>query len=274
MDSSFNKIGFNKDVKAIREKNTIAWTHRKFGDTDIYFVSNQAGRAQHAELSFRINGKMPEIWDPVTGNIHESIGFETEKGRRTITLSLEANQSVFIVFRKKEKNFMPGGWMVSTRWGKSFSKDWEVSFDKFYGGPTSPVIFAELKSWTLQFDASVKYYSGTGIYRNTFFIDDDEKFQSVILALDSICDIATVKVNGIDCGTLWTRPFESDLTKAVKPGENKIEIEVTNTWHNRLIGDNLLPPEKRVTWTTAPFRLKDKPLLPAGIIGSVKLFLR
>jgi hypothetical protein len=34
------------------------------------------------------------------------------------------------------------------------------------------------------------------------------------------------------------QPYEIDITKAVKKGENSIEIEVTNTWHNRLIGDN------------------------------------
>jgi hypothetical protein len=94
------------------------------------------------------------------------------------------------------------------------------------------------------------------------------------LQIDTIYDIATIKVNGIDCGTLWTQPYELDITKAIKTGENKIEIAVTNTWHNRLIGDNLLPPEKRITWTTAPFRLKDKPLLPAGLIGEVKLIFR
>jgi hypothetical protein len=92
-----------------------------------------------------------------------------------------------------------------------------------------------------------------------------------MIEFDSICDIATIRVNGIDCGTVWTKPYRVDITKALRMGENKIEIEVTNTWHNRLIGDNLLPIEKRVTWTTAPFRLKDKPLLPAGIIGTVKI---
>ena len=92
------------------------------------------------------------------------------------------------------------------------------------------------------------------------------------LWIDSVYNIATVKINGINCGTLWTYPYVLDISKAVKSGENKIEIEVTNTWHNRLIGDNLLPPGKRITWTTAPFRLKDKPLLPAGIIGEIKLF--
>jgi hypothetical protein len=94
------------------------------------------------------------------------------------------------------------------------------------------------------------------------------------MKFDSIFNIATVKINGINCGTIWTAPYELDITKAIKPGENKIEIEVTNTWHNRLIGDALLLPEKRTTWTTAPFRLKDKPLLPAGLIGNVTLIVR
>ena len=94
------------------------------------------------------------------------------------------------------------------------------------------------------------------------------------ITLDSIFNIATVKVNGIDCGTLWTFPLGLEITKAIRKGENKIEIEVTNTWHNRLIGDNLLSPDKRLTWTTAPFRLKDKPLLTAGLVGNVKLFFK
>jgi hypothetical protein len=55
----------------------------------------------------------------------------------------------------------------------------------------------------------------------------------------------------------------------LKQGENKLEIVVTNTWANRLIGDNDLPENKRIAWTTAPFRLAGKPLLPAGLFGPV-----
>jgi hypothetical protein len=35
-------------------------------------------------------------------------------------------------------------------------------------------------------------------------------------------DIATVKVNGIDCGTLWTPPYLLNISKAIKQGENKL----------------------------------------------------
>jgi hypothetical protein len=49
---------------------------------------------------------------------------------------------------------------------------------------------------------------------------------------------------------------------------------VSNTWHNRLMADQLLSIEKRVTYTTAPFRLKDKPLQPAGILGAVRIVIQ
>lgn len=65
-----------------------------------------------------------------------------------------------------------------------------------------------------------------------------------------------------------------DITQALKSGTNQLEIEVTNTWHNRLVGDQQLPENKRITWTTAPFRLEGKPLLEAGLFGPVKLLLK
>jgi hypothetical protein len=141
------------------------------------------------------------------------------------------------------------------------------------GGPSGQVVFDTLQSWTVNSNSSIRYYSGTAVYSKIFTLNKREQMRSVSIALDSVYDIATVKVNGINCGTLWTPPYNLDITKAVKQGENKIEIEVSNTWHNRLIGDNLLPLEKRITSTTAPFRLKDKPLQPAGITGVVKLII-
>ena len=270
-DTSFLKLGVEKDL-AVRKGN-IAWTHRKDGDAEIYFISNQADSMQDVELSFRITGKMPEIFDPVTRTINGYIALPLEKGRRNVILSLEADQSIFVVFRRKEEKFEPGGWTVYSGGGIPFSEKWKLSFEKNNGGAGVPLTLDDLRSWTLQSDPSIKYYSGTAKYKNSFAIDY-EKWNSVSLVLDSIYNIATIKVNGINCGILWTRPYEVDITKAVKKGKNSIEIEVVNTWHNRLIGDALLPSEKRTTWTTAPFRLKDKPLLPAGIVGNVRLYIR
>ena len=50
-----------------------------------------------------------------------------------------------------------------------------------------------------------------------------------------------------------------------------IEKTNTNTLENRLIGDHKLTVNERQTWTTAPYYLAEKPLLPAGLLGAVKL---
>jgi alpha-L-rhamnosidase/Glycosyl hydrolases family 2, sugar binding domain len=274
LDSSFVKLGVQRDLEILNNNHSIAWTHRKAANTDIYFLSNQTNTAQSVRMSLRVNNMLPEVWNPVNGNISETLGLEVEKGRTTASVQLEANQSVFIVFRKKAVKYKPGGWGVGGVPAKHFSKKWEVLFNKNYDGTEKLIVFDDLISWSQNSDSQIKYYSGSAIYQNSFVIDKNE-FDSrrVVIEFDSIYNIATIRVNGIDCGTLWTRPYELDITKGIKAGENKIEIEVTNTWHNRLIGDNLLPTEKRTTWTTAPFRLKDKLLLPAGIAGNVILKL-
>jgi hypothetical protein len=270
IDSSFERLGLKKDVEIVDNDHSIAWTHRKVANDDVYFVSNQKNTQQTIDLSFPIIGKIPEVWDPVDSS--SKWKYEgTKKGRTNISLDLERNQSLFIVFRKPFLNRQ----IIRTAHGVMGIRlgTWTVQFDKNYGGKLTPINFNELKSWTTYSDSSIKYYSGTATYSNTFNVDNKKNITGAYILLDSIYNIATVKINGIVCGTLWTPPYKLDILKALKIGENKIEIEVTNTWHNRLIGDNLLSPEKEVTWTTAPFRLKDKPLLPAGIIGDVKIYL-
>ena len=270
-DADFKKLGIEKDVEIQNEKgnNLIAWAHRKYSDTEIYFISNQANEAQSFHIKFRVKDKNLEIADAVNGKIND---LQSGAGNGSYTLGMPPGASKFFIFRKMEHtNKNKKGAMISA---DSLSlKQWQVKFDNNYGGPVLPVVFNELKSWPQHTDSAIKYYSGTAIYSTKFNWKNNDK-RIATIEIDSIYNIATVKVNGIDCGTLWTKPYSLEITNALKPGENKIAIEVSNTWHNRLIGDNLLPPGKRVTWTTAPFRLKDKPLLPAGLMGEVKLIFR
>ena len=270
-DSTFEKLGVQKDVDVLSGRNSIAWTHRKAGDADIYFISNQKDSVQWVDLSFRIAGKIPENWDPVDGTIFTIRGWETVNGRTVFSEKMEPNQSLFIVFRKTASGYHRGKVRAAIKSRMPLPGKWKVQFDQRYGGPALPVLFDTLQSWSQHPDPSIRYYSGTAVYTNMFNINEMRTIELAWIELDTIYDIATVKVNGIDCGTLWTKPYKIYISKAVKPGQNSIEIQVTNTWHNRLIGDNLLPVDKRITWTTAPFRLKDKPLLPAGLTGNVTL---
>jgi hypothetical protein len=275
MVSSFEKLGVKRDVSIEdNDEHAIAWTHRTTKDAEIYFISNQSDTTQYFKIKFRV-GQYDHVenWNPVTGAIvdYSSLGKGSSFG-----ISMGPEDSYFLVFRKtketRAKQLSDG---ITKESELSFnSTSWKIQFDQKAGGSSAPSETNVLKSWTTSSDSSVKYYSGTTVYSNAFSWKDGNRNKVVSLQIDSLYNIATVKVNGVDCGTIWTHPYSVDITKAIKEGENKVDIFVTNTWHNRLIGDELLPQEKRVTWTTAPFRLKGKPLLPAGIVGSVKLVVR
>lgn len=78
-------------------------------------------------------------------------------------------------------------------------------------------------------------------------------------------------VNGKSLGIVWKQPFRVDVTNALKAGDNKIEIKVTDLWVNRLIGDAQPGVTNKITYTTMPFYQANSKLLPAGLLGPVKL---
>ena len=89
--------------------------------------------------------------------------------------------------------------------------------------------------------------------------------------MGEVKNVARVQLNGKDLGVLWTRPFRVEITGAVRPADNVLEIAVTNLWPNRLIGDAALPPEKRFTRTHVTKFTKNAPLMPSGLLGPVTL---
>jgi hypothetical protein len=68
-----------------------------------------------------------------------------------------------------------------------------------------------------------------------------------------------------------------EITGAIKPGANELEIEVVNTWFNRIQLDQFLPDEKRLVDFGYKSRGKDfkpgpkMPLMPAGLLGPVRV---
>lgn len=91
------------------------------------------------------------------------------------------------------------------------------------------------------------------------------------IELGDVKNLAEVIVNGKSLGIVWKKPFKVDVTGALKPGKNTLEIKVTNLWVNRLIGDKQPGNEKKFTYTTQAFYNADSPLLPSGLLGPVRI---
>ena len=150
---------------------------------------------------------------------------------------------------------------------------WEVSFPPGWSAPQE-ITFDQLTDWTRRSEDGIKHFSGKATYRRRFTVPDSPlrmPRSALILDLGQVNDLAVVRVNGKDLGTLWQPPYRVDITAAVKPGANALEVDVVNTWNNRLAGDAALPVEQRHTSVTAATVTKDSPLLPAGLLGPVRI---
>lgn len=275
--SSFAKLGVARDVEVFDASSNSApgfvWTHRKDGATDIYFLANQDSIRKQVTISLRETGRIPELYDAVSGKSVTAGSYTLENGKTKLSYLFEPNASVFIILSKpaSETSRSAGKNWLETEFMQALTQPWIVHFDPALGGPAAPVRFESLVSWSEHADSLIRNYSGTAAYRSTFRLKSLPKGKRVFLNLGEIANIAEVSVNGKEYGAVWTSPFRADITDALRKGVNDVEIRVTNTWANRLMADQRLPVEKRITNTTAPFRFKGKQPLKGGLIGPVTL---
>jgi hypothetical protein len=147
---------------------------------------------------------------------------------------------------------------------------WQVEFGTGWGAPKS-VTFEKLEDWSQRPEEGVKHYSGKATYRKNFMLPESWDGRSLFLDLGTVRDLAVVRLNGRDVGTLWIAPWRLDITAATRPGENLLEIDVVNPWNNRLVGDGGLPRQKRLTFLAKDTLRPNTPLLPAGLLGPVTI---
>jgi hypothetical protein len=154
-----------------------------------------------------------------------------------------------------------------------------------------------LVAWNLHPDDAVKYFSGTATYAKVLNVPVGllRRDFNLYLDLGRVAVMARVKLNGHDLGVLWKAPYRVEIGGFAKDGENRLEIEVTNLWINRMIGDENLPedsdrnadgtlkawpkwllegkssPTGRQTFTSWRLWRKDDPLDESGLLGPVTL---
>jgi hypothetical protein len=430
----FDDLNIKPDFECYSAGETsLNYIHRQDGNADIYFISNQRQQFDEVSCTFRVSGKVPELWHPDTGEIEDAPVWQEENGRTTVPLQFDSSGSVFVIFQRDASgsdpiisadfsdspipgsdglmiqsaryeavdnsalsrdvtarltdqifkghlevlvnnttlggdpapfhhkqlcvNYILGGQkrekIVAERqllkMGVPFIKQpsalsltrlengtlevsasapgdadlmfasgkcvslhmphvpalieltnpWLVMFPPGWGAPAQ-ITLPQLVSWTESSDEGVKYFSGTAIYHKEIELPADIAGSDlkVYLNLGKVRNLAEVIVNGNDLGVLWKPPFRVDISDAIRPGKNSLEIKVTNLWPNRLIGDEQLPadcewkgtgainawpqwllngepsPTGRFTFTTWHHWKRDDELLPSGLLGPVTIQFR
>lgn len=247
----------------------LLYVHHRLNDNDIYWVNNRNSRFEDVQATFRVDGRAPEIWHPETGEV-EDASYNISAGRTSVSLKLEPDDAIFVVFRKKAaKSSVTVTPPVETQLAV-IEGQWNLSFQPDRGAP-SQIVVDKLTSWSENIDPGIKYFSGTGTYTKVFQVPAVwfKKDLQIWLELGNVKDLAEVIVNGKALGIVWKTPFRINLTQQIKPGENMLEVKITNLWVNRLIGDQQPGMTKKITYTTAAFYSASSPLLPSGLIGPV-----
>ena len=260
--------------------------HRATADTDLYFLANRKGQAATVEATFRIRGRQPELWDPLSGQRRDLPEFKSTNGCTSVPLEFEPYGSMFVVFRKKipdsevrNRNEAAANFLKFKPL-QEISGPWTVQFDPLWFYPTEGLsgdqakglmVFDQLEDWTKRPEPAVQYFSGTAVYRKTLGLADPSTLQNpkskIYLDLGTVKETAKMRLNGKDLGVVWCPPWRVEITGAIKPGDNMLEIEVVNLWPNRLLGDSKLPAGQGRTHTN----FEAQSLLSAGLLGPVRV---
>jgi hypothetical protein len=293
------------------------FVHRRTSEAEVYFIANPRDEAIEATAHFRVTGRKPQLWCAVTGRRRPLPEYNQSGSHTAIPMKLAARQSFFVVFPSAEQvsnvaqdTNPPGKNFPDVKELLAIDGTWQVAFDPKRGGPAK-IEFAGLDDWSKRPEEAIKYYSGTATYTKTFDLRDSQLStlsSQLYLDLGKVKNLARVRLNGRDLGVVWCEPWRVNVGGALKEKGNQLEIDVVNTWVNRIIGDEQLPadmemvemdgsgykpgvkgralkdlpdwlvqgqprPTKRTTFYNWQFYPKDAPLSESGLLGPVRLMV-
>lgn len=294
------KIIFGKDIKTVLQSlniiqdfdaetqktlNSVDYIHRKTENEEIYFVCNTKNVAQKINTTYRVIGKTPQLWNPLTGE-KSAVDFASNANSTTLTLDLEANGSVFVIFTNESESISR---IIQNPLGKIAFSDtiknaWKLRFPANLGAPET-ASYTKLTDLSLSSIDGIKFFSGIVKYETEYEFPKSQNInnQNIFMDLGDVAVVASLTINGQNLGVFWKYPFVIDTKNSLKAGKNSIQIEVANRWTHRLIGDSRLPKEKRITKTNINrfpngwlYSFENLPnaeygFLPSGLLGPVKI---
>lgn len=250
----------------------LKFVHRRLTDGDSYFVDNRSDKPASVDATFRVAGYAPQLWYAETGK-SEPVSYSISDGHTTVPLKLDAWGTVFVVFHTRTNRTS-----VTLPASKSTTLTmvegpWKVAFQPVRGAPAS-ITMDQLFDWSKSEDPGVKYFSGVATYTKTIQAPSSwfRRGAHVWIDLGDVKNLAVVSVNGKNLGEVWHAPYRIDATTALKPGENQIQIQVTNSWVNRIIGDLQPGADKKYTFPDVAAYTASSPLLASGLLGPVELY--
>jgi len=281
------------DMAVSAARGDIGFVHRQLDGADLYFIANTSNERRSFDAAFRAGGGGAQRWDALTGRTAEVAARRGGKnGGAVVPLDLAPYESAVIVFRQGT-TARPGIGTPSRVQPPppiDMSAGWRVAI----GNAGAPVEWPALHSWTD--DEATRYFSGVATYEREVDVPAAFLRRGLRARLDlgvaraiepggprarvqawveaPVREAAVVTVNGRRAGSVWCPPYELDVTSLLRPGSNRIRIEVANLAINHMAGRAL--PDYRLLNLRFGTRFEPQDMdkvqpVPAGLFGPIRL---
>lgn len=212
----------------------LDFIRKKDGKDYVYFISNlNSGEEINEYIPVGTESKDYVFYNPLTEK--EGRAKVKRAGKNvSVLIQMKPGQSLFLFAKTSKDDIL--NWKYSACKKNSFaiSGEWDLKFLK--GGPVLPrhATMRELTSWTNLPDTMAQYFSGIARYSIDFELNDFVENNKYVITFDEVKESVHIRLNGKDVITLFSFPFEADVSKYLKDGRNHLELEVANLPANRI----------------------------------------
>ena len=244
-----------------------------------YFLANHEKERIARWLTFKHGSGNALFMNPMNGEI--TLAESTYNGvSDSVYVELEPGASTIIFFAQDEiVGIAPHPYY---REGKhiELSNTWHLKPIK--GVPELPpdTMLLNPTFWSDLPGEDFKHFSGTCAYSTHFYLDNPES-KNFLLRFERVEASARVFVNGEELATLWSVPFEVEVTPFLKEGKNELRVEVSNLAANGIryldrqgVNWKKFHNVNLVNLEYEPFDASAWEILPSGLSGTVELILR
>ncbi len=211
----------------------LKFIRREVNSDKIYYIVNHTSKSVDQQVELNVSANAVLFLNPLTGETG-SANFKKQGNTTLVKLQMEPGETIFVKASLNPINEKPYPYFAKTNSTISLNGPWELRFSN--GGPFIPSNknLDKLQPWTnLTNDSTTQSFSGAGTY-TTHFTIKTKNADDYILALDKLYESAKVTVNGKEAGYIWSIPYQLNIGKFLKEGNNTIDIEVANLMANRI----------------------------------------
>lgn len=219
-------------AERLRRDLGLSCIRRTHEDGFIYFISALTSRRTDSWVPLATDALSALRYNPMTG-AYGKVPIRQTDGHTEVYLQLASGESAILkTFTAGDVQTQP--YPCHTVQGDEMTLDGEWDFRFIESAPevTGAPLQVKLGSWTELPGKHTACTMGTACYSIRFRLP--EEADEWLLSLGDVRESARIRINGKEAGTLWAVPYQCCVGQYLHPGENELEIEVTNLPANRI----------------------------------------